>query len=248
MNIHHLLLAAGLAAAAVSAQTVSVQFSPNPAPPGTPVTITGTDATGQGLTLPSPCGWVRIYQGSQTGPFVGPLVGCIQVLVPVAPNGSFSLQWDQQDQNGRNVPPGTYWVETRVFDANFNVRTDWFCLSVQGAGVPALTAAGNAVVGQSTALQVNAPNAPAGFWFAAASLSSNNPISVLGLNTCLSTPITGDVFTNPFGQLDAAGQSAGIALNIPNLAPLRYLGLQLQALVVGGPGLQLTNALSFTIQ
>src|SRR5262245_49002251 len=55
-----------LSTAAVQAQVVAGSFSPNPAPIGVPVTFTGTEAAGQGVQLPSPCGWYRIHQGSQT--------------------------------------------------------------------------------------------------------------------------------------------------------------------------------------
>ena len=77
-----MLLTAGL-----SAQTVAGSFSPNPVAPGVPVTFTGTDASGHGVNLPSPCGWYRIHQGSQTGPIVNLGIFCIQVIVPIAANG-----------------------------------------------------------------------------------------------------------------------------------------------------------------
>ncbi len=249
--IHHTttLLVLSTAAALLPAQTVSLEFSPNPVPPLTPVTITLTDSTGQGVVLPSPCTWVRIHQGSQQGPQVGPNLWCGQFLVNVPPNGTYQLSWDLRDPNGVPVPNGIYWMETRVWDAGINnLRTDWFALSVQGPNDASLTAGGNAAVGAATPLQVTSPRSFGGLYFAALSLDSRNPVTVLGLTTALSVPMTGDAFTNAFGVLDTQGRSSGLQLNVPNLPALRYLGLQLQSLVYDVNGFLLTNPLSLTVR
>jgi hypothetical protein len=243
-----LFLALVLAAPA-AAQAVSLEFTPDPVPPAVPVTLTGTNASAASIVLPSPCTWVRIHQGSQAGPVVGPNGGCITLPITVLSGGMFTQQWNQLDPNSAPVPPGSYWAETRVYDANFTaIQTNWFCFTILAPGAPALTAAGPAQRGQSTALQIAAPSAAGGFWFCALSLDSNNPVTVLGLPTCLSLPVTGDAFTNSFGMLDGQGRSAGLALNVPNLAFLQYRGLQVQAMLQGPAGLQLTNGLSFTVR
>jgi hypothetical protein len=236
-----MLLTAGL-----SAQTVAGSFSPNPVAPGVPVTFTGTDASGHGVNLPSPCGWYRIHQGSQTGPIVNLGIFCIQVIVPIAANGTFSFTWDQRDATAQLVPPGTYWFETRVWDSGFTTLSiDWFCLSIQPAGVPALTASGPARLGLSTPLQVTAPTEPGALWIVAASLSSNNPIFP---GACLSDPIFFEPFTAPIGVLDGSGLSSGLALLVPSSPVALYQGIHVQSLIFGASSLLLTNDVSFTVQ
>jgi hypothetical protein len=243
------LLAVALLAMPLAAQAVSLEFTPNPAPPGVAVTITGTDAAAAAIVLPSPCGWLSIHQGSQKGPVVGPNLSCPAVLVNVPRGGAFGVQWDQRNPDGTLVLPGNYWIETRVWDSGSTaIQVDWFCLTILAPGATALTTAGPAQRGQSTALQIAAPSAPGAVWFCALSLDSNNPVTILGLPTCLSEPITGAVFDNSFGVLDARGNSTGLALNVPNLAFVQYWGLQVQALLLDGAGLQSTNGLSFTVR
>src|SRR5436190_4545349 len=123
-----------LFATAIPAQGVAGSFSPNPVAPGALVTLTCTDATGGGLQLSSPCTWFDIHQGSQAGPVVQLGLACPTVIVPIAPNGTFQFTWNQMDQNGRTVAPGSYWFETRAWDATFSVQhVNWFCISIQPA-------------------------------------------------------------------------------------------------------------------
>jgi hypothetical protein len=233
---------------ALGAQVVAGAFAPNPAAPGVPITFTGTDALGQGLNLPSPCGWYRIHQGSQTGPIVPLPGGCLQVIVPIAPNGTFSFTWDQRDATGQFVPPGTYWYETRVWDQPLaTLHVNWFCISIQPAGAPALTAAGPARVGQTTPLQITAPGQGSALWIVACSLDSNTPLSVFGLDTCLSLPLFFEPFTTPLGVLDAGGSSTGLALVLPNAPQLLWQGLHVQSVILGAVPV-MTNDVSFTIQ
>lgn len=245
-----LAAATTLLAALAPAQVHAGEFSPNPVQPGQTVTFTMTDSTGQGRNLPSPCTWYTIHSGSQAGPVVGTGVGCPAVIVPLAPNGSRTFAWNQLDQNGRQVPPDQYWIEVRSWDQGFgSLAIDWFCLSIQAAADPALTAQAPTVIGTNVPLLVQAPQLPGAFWFCAASLSANNPVSVLGLDLCLSQPITAAPLLGAFGQLDAQGNSSGLALALPNLPWLRFQGLQLQALIVPASGpFAVTNGVAVTIR
>lgn len=243
------LLALTCAPAALSAQRVSAEFSPNPAPPGAAITMTCTDATGQGLNLPSPCTWYRIHQGTQGGPVVPLAVGCPTVIVPVAPNATFQLQWDQRDGNGQLVSPGRYWIEVRTWDSAFSLLVvDWFCISIQAANEPALTAAGPVRLGQVTPLAIAAPQQPGALHLAAAALSMNQPLSAFGIDTCLGLPLFLDPLAVPIGVLDGAGNSSGLAIGIPNVPVALRQAIHVQALLTGPAGMQTTNALSFTIQ
>jgi len=242
------LTAVALAAAA-PAQAIAGSFQPNPAPPGVPITLTCTDTTGLGAVLPSPCTWFTIHRGGQTGPIVPLGLFCPAVLVPVAPNGTFSFTWNQRDDLGALVPPDSYWFEVRTFDTGFTgVRTDWFCISIQPANAPALTAAGPARIGQVTPLQLSAPLEPGAPFIAALAFSSNVPLVVFGLQSCLDASLSLDFLIAPIGALDALGQSAGLALSVPNTPFALWQGAHVQALLAGTAGLQLTNSVAFTVQ
>ena len=244
-----LLVALSALAAPAGAQAIAGSFSPNPVAPGVPFTLTITDATGQGLTLSSPCTWFQIHQGAQTGPFVSINVACPAVLVPVPPNGTYAFTWDQRDDTGQLVPPGTYWFDAHAWSSGFTtLYRDWFCISIQPPGEPALTAAGAAHLGQNTPLQISAPAQANALYIAAASLSSNDPITVPGLATCLSAPIFIGPFTAPVGALDGGGSSNGLELIVPAAPSALWQGLHVQALLLGNNGLALTNDLSFTVQ
>ncbi len=232
-------------AVGATAQEFSAEFSPNPAPPGAQVTFTVTDATGQGLILPSPC-FVTIHRGTQDGPIVGLSVACPQVLVPVPPNGSYSFTWDQRDENGKLVPPGRYWFAAQQA-IDFG-EDDFFCLSIQGPEEPALTAKVAAEVGRTTALMINSPNDAGALYLAALSMSSNSPLSVFGLDTCLSPPIFISPLVRPIGFLGSSGQ-ANLAVRIPKIPGLSFQGFHVQALIIGnGRAWRLTNGLSFSIR
>lgn len=244
-------------AGAVRAQAVAGSFTPNPAPPGAAITFTGTDSTGGGLNLPSPCTWYRIRPGTPAAPPLSLGIGCPAVIVPVAPNGTFSFSWDQTDSSGTLVPPGLYWVETFVFDPSFSTTfTDFFCISIQPAGAPALVQNSPAQVGQSASLTISSPAHPGAAYLTALSATSNTPFTLFGQLFCLSPDNLFNIsILNPasvmsswFGFLDATGTSSGLAVDVPADPSLAYLGFHAQAVIAGPAGFVLTNDLSFTIQ
>ncbi|MGE3171730.1 MAG: hypothetical protein AB7O97_03830 [Planctomycetota bacterium] len=231
------------------AQVHSASFTPNPVAPGQSVTMTVTDATGFGCNLSSPCGWYRIHQGSQTGPQISLGLFCPQVIVPVPPNGTFSFTWDQRDDTGALVPPGVYWVEVRTLDVPLSAfRSDWFCISIQPATAPALTATGPVRIGQVTPIQVSAPSEPGAIYLTAVGFSANAPIVLPGLDICMAAPLYLDFVVAPIGALDLAGQSSGLAIVLPNAPVGIWQALHVQTLLSGPSGLVVTNSLTFTIQ
>ncbi len=234
-------------AASGTAQHLSAEFSPNPAAPGAPVTFTITDASRSGLILSSSCGFFTIRHANLDGPPVGPSVACPQVLVPVGANGSFSFTWDQKDANGNPVGPGRYWFEARAFVPRLRrFVTEQFCLSIQGPDEPALIAGGVAQVGKTTGLTINSPKDDGALYLAVVSLSSNRPITVVGLDTCVSPPLFVTPLVNALGILDASGQ-ANLAVRVPNLPELAFHGFHVQALLASRR-FRITNGLSFSIR
>lgn len=239
-----------------AAQLVVGEFDQNPLPVGGTVTFTITDAGGSGFQLPTTCGDIRIYEGSQTGPQVGHNMICGAALTPVAAGGSYSFTWTMNDFFGFALPPGDYWWRSSVFDANLNPVVDWYCLRVQDTG-PALTLGGTPQVGTSAPFSIT--GGPGGaFYFVALSRTMNQPVSLPGpfqpapLDLCLSLDALFDisindpfsVMTASFGFLDAAGAGAG-SVDVPPIATLSMEPFQMQAILVDGFGTwSTTNGLS----
>ena len=241
------------------AQAVSGSFSPNPALPGEEVTFTGTDATGQGFVVPQ-CGWRKIHVGKPDGPTL-PVRPCVTLGFPViAPNGSYSVVWDQTldtDPGHTPVPPGTYWFEVETYDWDLlQGRTDFFCLFIQDASAPSLRQTGPVRVGSTTSLELSSPTDPFALYALAASWTSNRPLRGLGVPLCLSPDSLLDfslarpsgLFARGAGVLDAAGNARGVAVRVPNIPALAHRGFHVQALLRTSTGLEVTNDLSLTIQ
>jgi len=245
--------------AALTAQTVAGSFAPNPAPIGQPITFTGTDATGAGFSIGTPCIWLRIHDGTPDGPLLQLNVGCGQIVVPVGPHGSHQVTWDQTKLVGNQLvqaPPGRYWFEAQVFVGS-TVTTDWFCATIQdplNPSEPALSAPSAPRVGQPAPLALAAPADAGATYVALAALSSNRPFDVGPLSFCLSSdPLlraslraNATVFANGVGSLDGTGQASGLALLVPNDPQVAFRGLHVQALVLGSGGPRLSNDLALT--
>lgn len=240
------------------AQVISAAFSPNPAPPGVPVTVTGTDAFGNGLALACPCCWYEIHAGSPSGPPISLGIFCPSVIVPVAPGGSFGFTWNQKDDSGAFVPPGQYWFELKAWDPGFTgISHDFFCLSIQGPTEPALRNTTPAQVGMPLGLEIDAPMQPGSFYLTVASFTSNNPLpNPAGGLTCIDfdilfqislAPGAPGVFNNFKGFLDGSGKSSGMSLAIPSIASLANQPLKFQSFLLAGPSIVSTSGLSLTI-
>ena len=87
---------------------VTVTVSPECALPGQTIQVTLTNNSNQVITLPSSCVYSNVHPSSGcTGqPVFSPF--CLAVLTPVPPGQSKTQPWDQKDDNGLQVPDGTY--------------------------------------------------------------------------------------------------------------------------------------------
>lgn len=247
-------------APSLAAQAVSGSFSPNPALLGEPITFTGTDATGEGFVLSTPCAWLRIRAGAPDGPVLPQGLVCPQIIVPIGPDGSYSITWDQTVYVAPDrvlVPPGTYWFEIESHaPVTYQRRTDLFCIFIQDAGAPSLKQTGPVRVGGTTGLELSAPAQPFGLYALAASWTSNRPLHGLGVPLCLSPDSLLDLslarpsglFARGAGFLDAAGNARGVEVRIPDVPALAHRGFHVQALLGTSTGLEVTNDLSLTIQ
>lgn len=141
MRLRSLSLALFTLALPTSAQVpcglpgVTVTVSPQLAQPGTPITVTLTNGSNSLIQLPSSCTYSIVYagQGCGSNPVFGP--GCLAVITPIAPGQSHAMPWNQNDQNGVQVPDGEYSIEVRYWDANFTSLTSC-CANVTIGGEP----------------------------------------------------------------------------------------------------------------
>src|SRR6186713_1321487 len=93
----------------MSCGPLQVSVSPDPAPYGQRIVLTLTNPSGGGpVYLPSSCAWVAVHQGSPSGPVVT-VVGCADTMTLIPPGASMSQAWDQEEDWGAQVAPGTYY-------------------------------------------------------------------------------------------------------------------------------------------
>lgn len=240
-------LAVALSCAAASAQFVTV--APNPSAQNQALNLTVTETAGSPLQLSSPCGWYRVRAGSPSGRLVATNAFCPQIIVNVAPNGSYTNQWDQIDAaTGRPVPPGRYWIESAVILSNGTVQRDWTSVDIVPSATPvrSVVQLAPAVVGQPLPLRVFAANHPNESYALFLGFSQNNPIIAPGfLELSLSDPL----FLLESGTLDAAGTSSTFNILIDNNPTLAFVGFHVQAVIVDSAfTLNTTNALGVLIQ
>lgn len=243
-----------VASSAAGAQRLAGHFSPNPALPGEPVTLTLTDATGGGFHWGCDLEMIRV--GEQDGPVVTVASGCNGALFFTPPDGSRVVGWDQNDVDGNPAAPGRYWFRARSFaPGDFALSVDWFCLSIQDANAPALRLVDDTRVGEATELQLTAPNEPFAPFLVLASITSNHPLSLPGLDLCLTPDLlfavtlaaaVSPVFEPGLGWLDGAG-AAVVRAAIPDDPSLSFQGFHVQALLATAAGIVATNDLSLTI-
>jgi hypothetical protein len=98
---------------------VTATVTPSVAAVGQSVTVTLDNQSNQTIMLPSSCTYGSVHPDSScnASPVFAPF--CLSVLVPIAPGQSSSMTWDQTDDNGAQVPAGSYSFQVSYWDANF---------------------------------------------------------------------------------------------------------------------------------
>lgn len=246
--ISSLLRTAAVAAALAvpAAAQISIAVSDTALTPGETTTIEMTNAGAASITLPNPCSWFTVYQGTQNGPVVPQGLFCIQVLVTLNQGDSQAITWNQTDGNtGLPVPPGRYWFRAQGTDANGRRHESWACAEVQAATDPTLTATGTTQIGTPLNIDVAAPLIGSAAYATFFALSATPPLSVPGIvDLCIANPLAIDN-----NALDPAGNAPTMVLAIPNVPALINLEFHLQTAIIAGPlPLVTTNARAFTIQ
>jgi len=242
-----------LATAPLAAQTLSGAFATNPVQVGQSITLTVTDATGNGFMANSSSCYGRTVLASPGGTVVFAPMICTMDIIFVSANGSWTVSWNQADNNGQQVPPGTYW-----FAAAANGVTNHFPITIQGSTQdPTLLQTAPARVNQLLSLSLQSPLDPGALYQTAFSFSTNAGFPSIAGFVALDPDILFELslipqpswlFGNTVNTLDAAGVSSPIFFTIPNYPFLAYKGLAAQALLLDSAGqLVLSNPLNFTI-
>jgi hypothetical protein len=199
-------------ASAAQAQVAAV-VSPS-APVGCPVIVAISNDTGAGVwTGACPFG-VRTAAGVP----VLSSVPCIGIVIEILPGATFATSWNQLDDFGVQVPPGSYIVDVLVP----SVGLVPFPLTIGGDA--AVSLGGVPRIGTSRNLELCSPLDGGRGYLMAASLGT-----FPGIATCAGTvPLAIDrllafsldpanpVFLGFQGTLDAAGRASSPALAIPS--------------------------------
>jgi hypothetical protein len=246
-----------LLAARGPGQQMVVTISPNPAPLGSPVTVTG-QATAAGLYTPFGCLVGSVRSGMPGGP-IAMAFGCTLLGVAIPQCGAPTFR---QSQFNAPTAAGQYWIEIQHQPGLFTppLTSEWFCLTVYDPVVdaPVTLAAANApLFGTTFQMSLTSPGTPAAPYGVALSFTTNVGIPYTGGHAALDADalfylsLTQDpsLFGNFTGTLDAAGVSPPILLAIPAVPGIACLPIHAQAVVFGGSApFVLSNQLPVTIQ
>jgi len=98
---------------------VKAVVSPACAAPGQVVLVTLKNDSDETITLPSGCIYIAVHPGTAcaSAPVLSP--PCTFSLVPIPPGGSCTRPWFQNDNQGGQVPPGTYSFTIWYYDAGY---------------------------------------------------------------------------------------------------------------------------------
>jgi hypothetical protein len=252
-----------LFAVSFSAQELCVTVSPNPAPIGSLITMTGHSKSSLAISTPSGC-WVQsVRAGTPNGTPVQ-FWFCIQIPVAIPGCGTTMPRfetWDQTDLNNAQVPPGLYWFEIQWTPTPFGpVTTEWHCVTISSptATDPVLGYGGPLIWGSVVTFFLTVDPALVNALYAVALSGSTNtgisfgpgifvsldPDAIFDLTIPVPDP---NYFVN-FQGLVPSGGTVFAAAVVPPL----FIGcfpLHAQAAVIdSASNVTLSNAVSFTIQ
>lgn len=235
------------------AQSLTGKCSPNPATVGQPISLVLDTYEASSVVLASGCGLATVRQGSPTGPIIYQPFICPAVIIAIAPGpGNRPIVWPGTDNRGNAVAPGLYFIEVVGWNnASVQVR-DFFPVRIDpatGPTAPTLTVNGTTGLGDMPILDITRPSQPGAIFVVAASLDTNVGQNIAGLSIALdndflfnqSFPVANPAYFSGFvGALDGTGFGQAV-VTIPNIAGLAGFQLSLQAVVIGGTGLEVSN-------
>jgi hypothetical protein len=110
-SIAIVLLAVALPASAeipCGAPGVTVRVDPEVAIPGESILVTLTNGSSSDIFFPNSCLFDAVYPAGEIEPIA--TFFCLFVESTIPPGGSMSGSWNQEDNNGDQVPNGEYFV------------------------------------------------------------------------------------------------------------------------------------------
>jgi hypothetical protein len=252
-----LLTVPSLAAAQQPCGLPGVTFDvPASVPQGQPVVVTLTNGSAQTIQLPTSCVFESVSSGSTCGaPAVfTPL--CLFILTPIAPGQSASGTWFQQDNGGAQVPPGSYSIRVRYWDAGFTSLSECCApVTVTSACAPASASVRNGSgINPLTLASVQPPHL-GGTWDTSLDCSAHAPGSAfrLAFDAAAAGPLT------PFGEVLVGGTrllrlvqphaSTSVTFSVAVPPDISLCGRQAyaQGACFGAPGPRLGNALDLVL-
>ncbi len=243
----------------LSAQSLDVTISPNPAVPGATITISARSALSNVWT-PGGCLVTGIRQGSPTGPLVAAFP-CTFLGVAVPQCGTAGSPRQSNWTPSASLAPGLYYAQIATTNGLYGplYPTQYYAITVAApATTPTLAIGGTASVGAVVPVTLNAPSNASDVFVIAMSGSTNagffangafisldyDPLLLASLDGSYPT-----VFQNFSGLLDAVGASTGVSLAIPQIPGLACAPLFLQGVVIPNSAQAIipTNVVSFFV-
>lgn len=243
----------------LSAQSLDVTISPNPAVAGATITISAKSAI-PNVWTPGGCLVTGIRQGSPTGPLVAGFP-CTFLGVAVPQCGTAGSPRQSMWTPSASLAPGLYYAQIATTNGLYGplYPTQYYAITVAApATAPTLAIGGTASVGAVVPVTLNAPSNPSDVFVVAMSGSTNagffasgafisldyDPILLASLDGSYPT-----VFQNFSGLLDAVGSSTGVALSIPQIPGLACAPLFLQGVVIPNAAQAIipTNVVTFFV-
>jgi hypothetical protein len=251
-----LLAVASIFAPPIVAQSICAVIDPNPAAPGSPVTITVIDASGLGFSHAVGCVATTIHSGMPNGPIL---------TLPYAPCGpGFSFvpatgNATKTETLPASLAPGLYyWKVETAPGTSTTLGTEWIPFTTSTFADPLLFPQALPQVGQPFVMDLAWIFGAFQPYIAAASLTTNSGINAGSLFVSLdpdvlfflSFPVPDPLlFANFQGTLGISGTAFGLVINIPPIPALANLPLHVQAAIGQSPGLptRLSNVVNACI-
>jgi hypothetical protein len=246
---------------------LSVDVEPNPLYPGDPVTLTLTESLGGTVTFFHGCYVDEVRAVNRHGPVVWTATACPDIVITLEPYTSLTHTWAPRDSFDVELGPGTYALRMSFMAKDPTVLEErWVAVTwLPDVDAPTLLRATDLPrVGAPVLFELTAPQYAQCLYFVGASFTTEvgfevvpnylraalDPDALFSLS--FPEPVRG-LFMNFQGTLDGFGRAPQIGILVPDLLPLTYMDISVQALVLAlEPGRilppNLTNLVTFTLK
>jgi hypothetical protein len=233
---------------------ITVTVSPPIAAPGEIVSVTLTNGSDRVIVLPSSCTFVSVHSDLACTTWVATR-SCLTINVEIGPGESCTEEWGQTDDDGQQVPDGTY-----TFGVWYSDGPNFVQCCAAGVTVTSECDSASALVRNGsgsnplTLASVNPPGLGES-WDTSLDCTGHAPATAALV--VHGSPRTGPLTS--FGEVLVGGPrilrlvqphaGSAVAFSQPVPADVTLCGLQVysQGSCSGAPGLQLSNALDLVV-